>query len=272
MFRLLTTFITVYETRNFSNAARQLFISQPTVSNHIQQLETHFDTQLFIHNGHSEVIPTEIARRIYDKALKIMNDWTAVEQDVLSHHDPKVPFKIAVSHTTGAIFLPKLIPFILEQDINFDIQVQMHNSDQVLELLSQHQIDMGLIEKPIVNNNVVSHIMMLDQLVLAGDLGNKLWLVREAGSGVYHFTQQYFKAQHLRPEKQIMIANNDIIMALLNAGIGKSIVSLNALPKDIPYQELDETFNRNFYLLTSRDSKHPMIMNTLNKIIAKFSL
>ncbi|CAH0418385.1 LysR family transcriptional regulator [Periweissella ghanensis] len=272
MFRLLTTFITVYETKNFSNAARQLFISQPTVSNHIQQLENHFDTQLFIRNGHSEVVPTEIARRIYDKALKIMADWEAVEQDVRTHSEPKIPFKIAVSHTTGAIYLPKILPFILAQNANFDIEIQMHNSDQVLELLSQHQIDMGLIEKPIVNNNVASHIMMHDQLVLAGDLGNNLWLVREAGSGVYHFTQQYFKANHLRPEKQVTIANNDIIVALLAAGIGKSIVSINALPKNIPYQELDETFNRNFYLLTSRDRKHPLIMNTINQIVSEFSL
>lgn len=272
MFRLLTTFITVYETRNFSNAARQLFISQPTVSNHIQQLENHFDTQLFIRNGHSEVIPTEIARRIYNRALKIMSDWQAVEQDVLTHNEPKIPFKIAVSHTTGAIFLPKLLPFILAQNTHFDIEIQMHNSDQVLELLSQHHIDMGLIEKPIVDNNVASHVIMHDQLVLAGDLENKLWLVRETGSGVYHFTQQYFKANHLRPEEQVTIANNDIIVALLKAGIGKSIVSINALPQDIPYQILDETFNRNFYLLTSRDRKSTVITNTINKIINDFSL
>lgn len=39
MFKLIQSFIAVYETRSFSKAAEQLFISQPTVSVHIKQLE-----------------------------------------------------------------------------------------------------------------------------------------------------------------------------------------------------------------------------------------
>lgn len=272
MFRLLTTFITVYETKNFSNAAHQLFISQPTVSNHIQQLENHFNTKLFIRSGHSEVIATTIADQVYEQALKILADWSQIEQDVKSHREPKIPLKIAVSHTTGAIILPRLLAFIRQQPTEFAIDVQMHNSDDVLEQLSQHHIDVGLIEKPIVNNNVVSHPIMVDQLVLAGDLANDLWLIREPGSGVYHFTQQYFKSQHITPNDQINVANNDIIIALLKAGIGKSIVSLNALPDDIEYRVLDETFNRNFYLLTNRGMSHPLVNNLIAKIIFEFAL
>lgn len=272
MFKLLTTFITVYETKNFSNAARQLFISQPTVSNHIQQLEDHFNSKLFIRSGHSEVIPTEIAHRVYEKTLNLLADWTELEQDVKSHHEPKIPLKIAVSHTTGAIFLPKLLPFILALNANLDIEIEMHNSDDVLALISQHKVDLGLIEKPIVNNNVASHALMIDQLVLAGDLGNNLWLIREAGSGVHHFTQQYFKANHLTPEEQIMVANNDIIIALLTAGVGKSIVSINALPKEIPFVQLDDTFNRYFYLLTNRSIPNPPVKALITKIINDFTM
>ncbi|WQH18639.1 LysR family transcriptional regulator [Lactiplantibacillus plantarum] len=42
MFKQLETFCAVYETRNFSHAAEQLFISQPTVSTQIKQLEARF--------------------------------------------------------------------------------------------------------------------------------------------------------------------------------------------------------------------------------------
>ncbi|MDU7280879.1 MAG: LysR family transcriptional regulator, partial [Leuconostoc citreum] len=47
MFKLLQTFVAVYETRSFSKAAAQRFISQPTVSVHIQQLEKELGAQLF---------------------------------------------------------------------------------------------------------------------------------------------------------------------------------------------------------------------------------
>lgn len=54
MFKLLQTFVAVYETRSFSKAAAQRFISQPTVSVHIQQLEKELGAQLFHRNGRTE--------------------------------------------------------------------------------------------------------------------------------------------------------------------------------------------------------------------------
>ena len=47
MLKLLETFKMVYETKNFSKAAELLFISQPTVSAQIKQLEQDLDTPLF---------------------------------------------------------------------------------------------------------------------------------------------------------------------------------------------------------------------------------
>ena len=53
MFKQLETFCAVYETRNFSHAAEQLFISQPTVSTQIKQLEADLQTTLLTRNGTS---------------------------------------------------------------------------------------------------------------------------------------------------------------------------------------------------------------------------
>lgn len=50
MLSLLHTYVTVYELRNFSKAAEMLYLSQPTVSVHIQKLEEMTDTPLFIRN------------------------------------------------------------------------------------------------------------------------------------------------------------------------------------------------------------------------------
>ncbi|WP_143787025.1 LysR family transcriptional regulator, partial [Oenococcus oeni] len=63
MFKLLESFIAVYETRNFSKAAEELFLSQPTISVHINQLEKQLDTSLFERNGRTEIRPTENAKR-----------------------------------------------------------------------------------------------------------------------------------------------------------------------------------------------------------------
>lgn len=63
MFKRIQSFIAVYETRSFSKAAEQLFISQPTVSVHIKQLELQLNTTLFERNGRTELVPTTNARK-----------------------------------------------------------------------------------------------------------------------------------------------------------------------------------------------------------------
>ncbi len=55
MFEWIKTFIAVYETKNFSAAAKQLYISQPTVSLQIKKLEQHFSIKLFYRNGKQSV-------------------------------------------------------------------------------------------------------------------------------------------------------------------------------------------------------------------------
>lgn len=47
----LNVFLTAARTLNFTAAARQLHMTQPSVSQHIQALEQHFDLQLFIRSG-----------------------------------------------------------------------------------------------------------------------------------------------------------------------------------------------------------------------------
>ena len=75
MFKWLETFKVVYETKNFSKASEILFISQPTVSAQIKQLENEFGTQLFIRSGRKEVLVTPQADILYERAVDLMNDW-----------------------------------------------------------------------------------------------------------------------------------------------------------------------------------------------------
>ena len=75
MFQLLRTFISVYETHNFTRSADSLFLSQPTVSAQIKKLEEMLTVPLFIRNGKQEILPTAEADYMYPKILKILNEW-----------------------------------------------------------------------------------------------------------------------------------------------------------------------------------------------------
>ncbi|SYW10435.1 LysR family transcriptional regulator [Oenococcus oeni] len=267
MFKLLESFIAVYETRNFSKAAEELFLSQPTISVHINQLEKQLDTSLFERNGRTEIRPTENAKRFYPEALKIISNWQRAKEKIADHKMPKSRLKIAASHTTATTLLPKVIKFLSASIDQLQIQVSLHNSDDILEMISQHKINLGLIEKPSTNDAVKRYELMNDQLVLAGDQKSSIWLIRENGSGVYHYTQQYLKENGIIPEQTIRIKSNEIIVATLAKGIGKSIVSKKTLITGTPFKELGDSFNRSFYLLTPQHESNKKITSLINKLV-----
>ncbi|SYV99350.1 putative Transcriptional regulator [Oenococcus oeni] len=267
MFKLLESFIAVYETRNFSKAAEELFLSQPTISVHINQLEKQLDTSLFERNGRTEIRPTENAKRFYPEALKIISNWQRAKEKIADHKMPKSRLKIAASHTTATTLLPKVIKFLSASIDQLQIQVSLHNSDDILEMISQHKINLGLIEKPSTNDAVKRYELMNDQLVLAGDQKSSIWLIRENGSGVYHYTQQYLKENGIIPEQTIRIKSNEIIVATLAKGIGKSIVSKKTLITGTLFKELGDSFNRSFYLLTPQHEPNKKITSLINKLV-----
>ncbi len=72
----LEAFVRVAETKNFSEAARQLYLTQPTVSAHISALEKELDICLFIRST-KEVKLSDAGRELYTYAEKML----AIERD-----------------------------------------------------------------------------------------------------------------------------------------------------------------------------------------------
>ena len=78
MFQIFKTFVSVYETHNFTRTADKLYLSQPTVSSQIKKLEEQLQVSLFIRNGKQEIIPTKEADFLYPRIIKIMEECMLV--------------------------------------------------------------------------------------------------------------------------------------------------------------------------------------------------
>ena len=97
---------------------------------------------------------------------------------------------------------------------HIQFQVEMMNSAAVLHAVEQHELDLGIIEKPLSAATVERYPLMSDQLVLAGDPAVGPWLVREQSSGVYYYMKRYLEEQNIQTPI-LQIANNEMIVALL---------------------------------------------------------
>lgn len=255
MLKYLATFKMVYETRSFSQAARLLFITQPTVSAQIKQLELEFACPLFIRNGRGELGVTPAAEQLYDEAARMLDGWDELHRKLGAGTAARLALRVASSHTFAATMLPDLLPDLVAKFPQLDVQVSVVNSQAVVADLLNHHADVGFIEKPLVAAKLHRHVLGDDQLVLVENAGP--WLVREPDSGVNYFTKRYF-AEHNIAEPQIEIANNALIVDLLRRAYGRAIVS-SRLVQHLQQQSLGPNYQRQFYQLLPENVEQPAL-------------
>ncbi|MFS7403133.1 LysR substrate-binding domain-containing protein [Carnobacterium maltaromaticum] len=253
MLRLIETFKVVYEEMNFTLAAEKLFIAQPTVSMHIQKLEEELSTTLFIRDGRKKVIPTQSADILYIQGKAMLTLWQETHEKIQQVHGQiRHTCKIGASNTIAVYVLPLILKELKQDFPMIDFEIYMSNSDEVLKNVRSMKWDFGLIETTLNSGELERIEVLQDELVLAGKTEEDFWLLRESGSGTQHYTHDYLMEFNLLTPKKMLVESNEMIVKLLEKGIGKSIISKRAVG-NIPYQSLPNHYQRFFYLIRKKD-------------------
>ncbi len=84
-FRQLETFIEVADSKSFSRAAEKLYITQPTVTNHIQNLEKELGGTLLINRSGKNISLTDAGELLYKYAINIVNYCEMAKFDLAEH-------------------------------------------------------------------------------------------------------------------------------------------------------------------------------------------
>lgn len=251
MFPLLETLVAVVEIGQFTLAADELKVSQSTVSSRIAQLERMVGAPLFERHAKSDVTPTEAGMLLYRAATGIGDSWREACEQIAASREHREPFLALFSHTASEVLLPSALAAATPELTQFDLRTATLNSDAILEHTGMKTAQLGIVEKPIVNESVSRVTLRADRLVWAG-AQDGVWLVREHGSGVRYYTDLLFKTFGTMPTHSIEVASNAAIVASLAAGFGQSIVSQAAVPGHVPTRELSGEFVRRFYALIPR--------------------
>ncbi|KRK94123.1 LysR family transcriptional regulator [Companilactobacillus futsaii] len=254
MFNSIATFQKVYETRNITKAAKELYVTQPSVSIQIKKLEKDLGVQLFKRNGNKGLIPTENANRFYRDSQIIMNSWeNSMNHLVKKHRSNRIKCVIGVSHTTSNLVLPPLMVNLKKYFTKFDFEIVAADSEKVLEEITKREIDFGIIEKPIVTHEIEQTAFTSNELVLAGNLESPEWIIGKPGSPQHEFSDKYFNEHHMRPTRVIKVNDNNLILNLITRKIGKAIISKRAIRDTlIPYEQLSSDFSNQFYLINPK--------------------
>ena len=252
MFQILRTFISVYETHNFTRTADSLFLSQPTVSSQIKKLEDHLNTKLFIRNGKQEIVPTQAAEFLYPRIIKMIEEWEDVVLHIGNDPDIRETCVIACTKTCGIHLLAQIVPSLIETFPMVDFHFPILGYQEIVHGVEQAKFDFGLIEWAERSEHLNRYLLVHDELVVAGDSSSNYWILNENINPLRELNDLYLRKKNLTPTI-IQTNSNEMIEKLINNGAGRSILSKRVLTDNIPYETLNFENSRNFYFLTREE-------------------
>lgn len=142
--RDLEIFIEVYKTKNMSNAAKNLKISQPTVSHAISQIENEYNVKLFDRISKKLYI-TDVGLRLYDFAINILEqfqDTVIFLQGSSTAHN----INLGVSSNFSSQFLLEIIDEYEEKKEDIKIRVYVDSREEILKKLDAGIINLAIID------------------------------------------------------------------------------------------------------------------------------
>jgi DNA-binding transcriptional LysR family regulator len=220
----LRVFYTVAKRLNFTKASAELYISQPAVTKHVQELETQFKTTLFERSGNRKISLTpagELLLRYTEQLSGIYNELDFDMHQLVKQHAGIL--RIGGSNTVAQYVIPPVLARFREKFKEVQVKLITGNTEQIEEALLAREIDLGIVEGIHRNPQIGYQEFLKDELVLVCRAANSLvkkdtirpdelkslpMLLREPGSGTLDVIAHALKPLHLKlsdlqPEMQL---------------------------------------------------------------------
>lgn len=239
-------FLAVCETLNMTRAARQLHISQPSVTQAIHEIETHYGLLLFERLGR-HIFLTPAGENLKQYAYQILSLCQQAE-DSMTAMQHQLPIRLGVSITIGDIFLVELLTHCRQIHPEWDILSAIHNTEELEQLLMEDKLDLALVEGRVHSPYLVSRPIITDYLTLIAspdsewsrkaitapqDLDGMPVFVREQGSGTRDLFERVLEDHHLTCRIIGVYNNSEAIKKAVMANLGVSVLSRRLVQNEI---------------------------------------
>ncbi len=249
--RRLQVFHTVARLLSFTKAAETLHMTQPAVTFQVRQLEEHFNTRLF-DRTHNRINLTEAGARAYEYADRIFELYQEMENSIREMTgEIRGALTIGASTTIAEYMLPTLLGDFKAKYPEVEIHLKVSNTEGIVSMVENNTIDLGVVEAPVTNKNLVVEICRMDQLVaivppkhpLVGrealalpELIGYPFICREEGSGTREVITEYLgKLDGCADSLNISmeLGSPEAVKGAVEAGMGVSVVSGATIQKEL---------------------------------------
>lgn len=243
----LDVFVKVVELKNFSLAAKELHMTQPAVSQHIQMLERDMGAKLLERNN-KFIRLTHTGEIVYYHAKEILGLYSRMKDLVEdAMHEARGKLLIGASYTFGEYILPHVIARLRDAYPSIQPSITIANTQEIVHLVKSYQLDVGIIEGDLNETKLHTEPFAKDEMLLfispkhplsqkknvsMVDLQNETWIVREIGSGTREAAEKLFDVSQIRPKHMMEFGSNQVIKESVEAGLGITLLSKSAVRKE----------------------------------------
>jgi len=269
----------VYKHKSFTKASELLHTSQPTISEHIRNLELRLDCRLFDRLGRS-IMPTLEADILYPRALAILEDIRKLEEEVASTGKAiSGELIIGASTIPGTYILPEIAAAFKLKHPGISFEIRINDSAQIASSVLNHEIMLGIVGAKMVSKKLNYQPLIEDELVLATSTKRKIpseitieqlqdlpFMMREEGSGTRKTIEGFLARKGFdisRLDICAVLGSSAAVQEAIKSDLGVSIISKYAIQDGLRFKQVKEVtikdlpMQRNFYIITAKKRTLP---------------
>jgi DNA-binding transcriptional LysR family regulator len=285
----LQVFHAVATAGSFSRAARDiLHISQPAVSNHVHALEEELGVQLLQRVGKRVLLTDagQIVQHYAEQVLGLAHDTQRALRELQGLQ--RGTLRLGASSTPGIYLLPPVLAVFVQHYPGLTLEVEIANSQRVVDGVLARQWDLGLIGIPLAHPSLHVQPYWRDTLVLIvpphhrlatrpavtlADLAGETWISREAGSASGQAVKDVLNGAHLVQDHTLVLQGSEGVKQAVMAGLGIAMVSRFAVTLEVQQGVLqvvpitDVHAERDLCLIWRQDSRLPAAVRAFLEVL-----
>lgn len=170
----LKVFQSVARNLSFTKASQELFISQPAITKHIQELESTYQTRLFDRQG-GKISLTESGQLLLEHCERILEEYRKLEYEMhLLHNQYTGELRLGASTTIAQYVLPPMLGTFISKFPQVELSLLNGNTREMEAALQEHRIDLAMVEGVTRLPNLRYTPILEDELVIVVRTGSRL--------------------------------------------------------------------------------------------------
>ncbi|GLY12897.1 LysR family transcriptional regulator [Pseudobacillus badius] len=246
-FKQLETFQKVVEKKNYSDAAKALFVSQPTISTRLQSLQNELDVQLLSNNGRK--VELTFAGSVF---LEYVNEIMELKEEALKTIDKTKGASFNSLHISttsiGTYIIPHISTAFQKSHPGVRLSLSFSNATAAIKQLFEKSTDLVVSPATLKNNKIISNVVGHDSLVLVASTNHPLsksndiigfkelkkhqFIIREEGSDTRNHFKTWCEINNFHPRDLIEMDRSEAIKIAVSNNLGLALMSKFIIEND----------------------------------------